>query len=187
MDPWGMPKEAEIGGRKYPVYTDFRDVLEVIKTLQDPEYPEWMRWPVALRLFYQDKIPPECQQEAADWMAEFISAGEQEPEHTQRKAPIIDWEQDAAIIVSDINKVAGCEIRALPYLHWWSFIAYFRGIGEGQLSTVVSIRSKIRRGKPLEKWEKEFYSENRSRIDLKPRYTTEELEEQRRLKEILGE
>lgn len=178
---------AEFDGKEYPVNADFRSVLLVIQTLQSPELPEWMRWPVAMCLFYQTKIPAEQEQAAAKWLAEFLTAGEPETEEHPAPAKLMDWQQDAAIIVSDINKVAGCEIRALPFLHWWTFISYFRGIGEGQLSTIVNIRSKLRKGNPLEKWEKDFYRENKDRVDLKHRYTAEEIEEQQRLKEILGE
>lgn len=56
-----------------------------------------------------------------------------------------------------------------------------------QLSTLVSIRDKLRRGKKLEKWEQEFYRENKDRVDLKTKYTPDELAEQERLKKLLGE
>ena len=91
------------------------------------------------------------------------------------------------MIVADVNKVAGCEVRALPFCHWWTFIAWFNAIGEGQLSTVVSIRDKLRRGKKLEKWEQEFYRDHKRQVNLKQRYTAEELAEQERLKKLLGE
>ena len=89
--------------------------------------------------------------------------------------------------VADVNKVAGTEIRAIPFLHWWTFMAYFNAIGEGQLSTLVSIRDKLRRGKKLEKWEQEYYRKNKERVDLRKRYSAEELAEQQRLKMLLGE
>lgn len=66
-------------------------------------------------------------------------------------------------------------------------IAYFHAIGEGQLSTIVSIREKLRTGKKLEKWEQEYYRKNKHQVDLKKRYTAEELAEQARLKKLLGE
>ena len=75
----------------------------------------------------------------------------------------------------------------MPFLHWWTFMADFNAIGEGQLSTMVSIRDKLRRGKKLEKWEQEFYRKNKDRVDLKQRYSAEELAEQERLKKLLGE
>ena len=66
-----------------------------------------------------------------------------------------------------MNKVAGFDVRSAPYVHWWTFLAYFNGVGEGQLSTVVGIRSKLQKGKKLEKWEQEFYTEHKDQIDFR--------------------
>ena len=57
----------------------------------------------------------------------------------------------------------------------------------GQLSALVSIRDKLVRGKKLEKWEQEYYRKNKDKVDLKKRYSAEELAEQERLKKLLGE
>ena len=43
----------------------------------------------------------------------------------------------------------------------------------------------LRRGKKLEKWEQEYYRKNKARVDLKTRYSAEELAEQERLKKLL--
>lgn len=59
-----------------------------------------------------------------------ISCGEFDDGKPSHKT--IDWEQDQSMIVSDLNKVAGCDIRALPFCHWWTFVAWFNGIGEEQ-------------------------------------------------------
>lgn len=184
MNPWALPRTANIGGTVYPINADFRDVLEITGYLTDESRPEFLRWQIALALFYDGEIPLAHQNEAMEYLAGFISYGEQDSKPGPK---LLDWEQDAQIIVGDVNKVAGQEIRALPYLHWWTFLSYFYGIGEGQLSTVVSIRDKLRRGKKLEKWEQEYYRENKSRVDMKKRYTPEELAEQERLKRLLGE
>lgn len=185
MSPWELPVSAEIGGVTYPIHGDYREVLEVIRALEDPELPEFYRWQVALALFYEGKIPRKHQRQAMEYLAIFLNGGQAQ---TEKKDPprLLDWDQDASVIVADVNKVAGCEIRSLPFLHWWSFLAYFHGIGEGQLCTVVSIRDKLRRGTPLEKWEKAFYRENREQVDLKKRYSPEERAEQARLNELLG-
>lgn len=184
MNPWKLPESAEIGGTVYKLNTDFRDILEIMGYLDDPERPEYLRWRIALALFYDGEIPAEHQQEAMEYLSEFISCGEMD---TKPGPKLLDWEQDAQVIVADVNKVAGMEIRAIPYLHWWTFLSYFHAIGEGQLSTLVSIRDKLRRGKKLESWEKDFYRENKSRVDLKKKYSAEDLAEQERLKKLLGE
>lgn len=184
MNPWNLPETAEIGGTVYKLNTDFRDILEIMGYLDDPERPVYLRWRIALALFYDGEIPTAHQNEAMKYLAEFISCGDND---TKPGPKLLDWAQDAQAIVADVNKVAGMEIRAIPHLHWWTFLSYFNAIGEGQLSTLVSIRDKMRRGKKLEKWEKDFYRENKARVDLKKKYSAEDLAEQERLKKLLGE
>lgn len=183
MIPWSLPETAEIGGKVYELNTDYRDILEILGYLNDQEKPEFMRWLIAIALFYEGNIPQEHQSEAMQYLSSFISYGE--IDDTKPSPKMIDWEQDALAIVSDVNKVAGCEVRRLPYLHWWTFLSYFQAIGEGQLSTIVAIRDKLRRGQKLEKWEQDYYRENKSRIDFKKKYSAEELAEQERLKKLL--
>lgn len=174
MTAWNLPVSADIGGRKYEVNADYRDVLEVIGVLQDVDKNDQLKVYVALSLFYEDfeAMPAEDYEEALRWLFDFIALGEDGDGTNQPK--VFDWEQDALIIVAEINKVAGVEIRNMPFLHWWTFIAYFNGIGEGQLSFVVSLREKIRKGQKLEKHEREYYRHNRSRVDLKIKTTKAE-------------
>lgn len=184
MDLWSLPMTANIGGKEYEIRTDFREVLQIIKGFTDPDKPEWIRWHIAVGSFFVGEIPTEHVREAMDFLANFISYSEVEA----KPGPVLmDWDQDAKAIVADVNKVAGTEIRSLPYMHWWTFLSHFHAIGEGQFLTIVSIRDKLRKGKPLDKWEKEFYRDNKERVDLKQRYSAEEIAEQERLKAMLGE
>lgn len=170
VNPWKLPVTAEIGGKEYPIRADFRDIFEVLRFLTSPDYPNYARWPLAIGYFFEGTIPEEHQKEALDYLSEFIAYGALDA----RPGPkLLDWEQDAQIIVADINKVAGKEIRAENFIHWWTFLSYFYGIGEGQLSTVVSIRAKKAKGKKLEKWEQEYYRENRKKIDFRTPDTKE--------------
>lgn len=183
MNRWELPTAATIAGKEYKINPDYRDVLEIISKLNDPANPEFIRWQVALAIFYDEQIPYCDQSEAMEYLAAFISCGENDV----KPGPVLlDWEQDVLTVVADVNKVAGTEIRGLPFLHWWTFLSYFRAIGEGQLSTLVSIRDKIRRGKKLEKWEQEYYRVNKARVDMKKKYSAEELAEQARLNALLG-
>ncbi|WP_369282182.1 Gp15 family bacteriophage protein [Oscillibacter sp. GMB15532] len=174
MNLWSLPESAELGGREYAINADFRDVLDIISHLNDTEQDQKVRTYVALALFYNDfgAMPQSLYQTAAEWMVDFINCGE--PPDGKKQPKTIDWEQDKLMIVSDINKVAGCEIRALPFCHWWTFIAWFNGVGEGQLSTVVSIREKRRKGKKLTDWEHDFYKKNREKVDFKTQYTQQD-------------
>lgn len=163
MNAWVLPQSVKFGEEEYLLNTDFRDILEIIGYLVDETQTEFVRWQIAIGLFYEQEIPQEYQQEAMQYLADFISYGVTENKPGPK---LIDWEQDANLIVSDINKVAGCEIRLLKYLHWWTFLSYFYAIGEGQLSTVVSIRKKRATGKKMEKWEQEFYRANKNTVEF---------------------
>lgn len=177
-----LPTEAVIGGRAYPLHCDFRDILEIIDYFEDPDLPDFLKWEIALALFYEGTLPRQDHPEAMAYLQSFLAYGET----ATAGAKLFDWHQDAQAILADVNRVAGQEIRSLPFVHWWTFLSWFHGIGEGQLSSRVAIRNKLRKGQKLEPWEQEFYRENKKLIDLKPRYSREELAEQERLKNLLG-
>lgn len=180
---WFLPSSLTVGEKEYGINGDFRDILEIFSYFQDETLPEFVRWQIGLRLFYKERIPPEEQREAMEKMAEFISCG-------QKAAPgpcLVHWEKDAGMIIADINRTASQEIRAVPFVHWWTFLAWFHGIGEGQFSTVVGIRDKLRRGKKLEDWEKEYYRNNKDRIDLPKNLTPQQQAEKDRLLALLGD
>ena len=182
---WDLPTRAQIGGQMYELHCDYRDILELFSYFQDPDLPEYLRWRIALALFYEGQIPEEHRQEAIQYLARFLNGGQ---EASRTPAPkLLDWQQDAQIIVADINKVAGQEIRSLPFVHWWTFLSWFHAIGEGQLSTLVSLRQKLRKGKKLEDWEKAYYRENRQKVDLQPHYSRAELDHRAALERLLGE
>ena len=180
---WQLPVQKNIGTQVFDLRADYRDVLKIFACLEDPDLPEYTRWLVALALFYQQPVIPENRQAAMEYLAWFLRCGD-DPGKPGPK--LLDWQQDADAIIAGVNKAAGQEIRSLPFVHWWTFLSWFHAIGEGQLSTLVTIRDKLARGKRLEGWEKEFYRENKSRVDLKPRYSQEDLAEQERLKQLLN-
>ena len=116
----------------------------------------------------------------------FLDCGkEPKEEHTIKKATLYDWEHDEQIIFAAVNHVAGKEVRAEEYIHFWTFISYFHEIGEGLFSTVVHIREKKQKGE-LDKTEKEFYRNHKDLIDLPKRYSQEEQEEIDRINKILN-
>lgn len=180
---WQLPDHAVIGGKKYEIHPDFRDILEIFSYFSDPNLPEFLQWEIALVLFYDDEIPEEHRREAMAYLSWFVSGGR--PQESAPGPVLLDWEQDAPLIAADINKASGQELRALPFVHWWTFLSWFNAIGQGQLSTVVAIRSKLSGGKKLEAWEQEFYRQNRALVELPKRRSRQELEEKQRLEKLL--
>jgi hypothetical protein len=174
VNGWTLPEYAVIGGKNYRINADFRDVLEVISWLNNEDEDDAIRRYVALSLFFDEfeTMPESDYAEAIHFMADFIAAGEDDDGRPRQK--LIDWDQDRNIIASEVNKVAGTEVRALKFLHWWTFLGYFSCIGDGQLALIVTIREKRQNGKKLEKYEQEFYQKNRHRVDLKQTVTKKE-------------
>ena len=161
-----LPESLEICGRAYSIRTDFRVALTIFQALDDPELDDREKQLAMLECLYDnpENIPDDSIGEALEKAAWFLDGGDMpKREHSAR---IIDWEQDEGIIFPAVNKAAGCEVRALPYMHWWTFLGYFGEVGEGLLSAVLSIRSKMAEGKPLDKHEREFLRRNRSLIVL---------------------
>ena len=183
MTAWQLPQQVTFEDVTYKLHTDYRDILEIFSYFEDPDLPDSLKWRIALALFYEGEIPGEHQQKAMEFLAQFLKGGRQDGD---KPAPrLLDWGQDAGVIVAEVNKVAGQEIRALPYVHWWTFLSWFHGIGEGQLSLLVGIREKLRKGKKLEPHEKDYYREHKAQVDLKKRYSREEIAQKQALEKLL--
>ena len=180
-----LPCKVMVGGAVYAIRTDYRDILELLRWLggtADPQLDQSGRWYVAMRLFYPTfaEMPQTCWPQATDFLARFLAAGRRE--QARPGPPLMDWQQDAPLIAAGISRAAGQDVRTLPYLHWWSFLAWFDAIGEGSFATVVAIRDKLRRGKRLENWELDFYRTHRAAVELRsPASPAQEAEKQRLL------
>lgn len=180
--PWRdlLPTHVEVGGVEYEVRSDYREVLDICAALSDPELSDEERAEIALDIFYPDfgKMPQEHYQEALERCMWFVNCGKVETRGG--KSPrLVDWEQDFQYIVAPINRVAGQEIRAAEYLHWWTFIAAYREIGDCTFAQIVRIRDQLARGKPFDKSDREWYCRNRELVDFKRKYTERD-------EEILG-
>lgn len=176
MDDWGLPTSTVIGGEEFVIRADFRDVLNILCILEDAELNDNERGALALEIFYPDfdKLNKDNAKEAAEYMQWFLNGGEMSTKRPKMK--LADWKQDFPYIISPVNKVLGYEARAAEFVHWWTFLAAYCEIGECFFAHVVAIRKKKRAGKKLEKWERDFYRENRDKIDFQTQLTTDELD-----------
>lgn len=179
---YDLPTNLNINGKDYKIRSDFRAVLDILTALKDPNLSNYEMALVLLQILYIDYDEIDDYQEAINKAIWFIDCGE-EYKPTRNKPALMDWEQDFKLIVAPINRILGYECRQADYLHWWSFISAYYEIGECAFSNIVSIRNKKQRHKKLEKWEQEFYRDNREMIDLKKRISDET---QKEIDDILG-
>lgn len=172
---YDLPNSLEVCGTSYAIRSDFRVALDICAVLNDPELSNQEKAEAVLTIFYTDfsDMPPGHYQEAIKKCFWFINGGEEAG--NDRRPKLMDWEQDFRYIVAPVNRVIGREIRALPFLHWWTFLsAYYEIGGDCTFAQIVSIRDKLKRGKKLEKYEREWYQRNRRLVDMKQTYTEAE-------------
>lgn len=172
---WSLPTSVDVNGTEYGIRSDYRAVLDILTALTDNELDDHLKTEAALEIFYPgfDEMPPGDYQEALNQCFRFIDRGEERKEK-KREPTIMSWEQDFNLYIAPINRIAGCEIRALEYVHWWTFLSWYGEIGDCFYAQVVRIRAKKAHGKSLDKQDREFYRKNRDIIDLKTTYTESE-------------
>lgn len=180
-----LPTTLNIGGKDYDIRTDYRDCLTVITAFEDSELSDLEKMIITVKIIYMN--PPKDIQEAYEKAVWFLDCGKKLDEvNIKNKPQLYDWKQDEQMIFSAINKVAGKEIRAESYMHWWTFMGLFNEIGEGMFASVVNIRNKKAKHKKLEKYEQEMYRENRDIIDLHSKKKQRSDEEKAALKQMLS-
>lgn len=188
MTAYELPTSLNISGVDFAIRTDFRKIIGVLIALSNPDFNDEAKAIIAIQIMYEKwwEIPEENLSEALQKAYEFIDCGQSDDNPNHPKPRLMDWEQDGDMIVPAVNKVAGKEIRAVSYMHWWTFFGYFMESGECLFNTVVGIRSKKVKGEKLDKWEKKFYQENKNIIDIKTRLSEEEQAYKDKLNEMLA-
>ena len=172
-----LQKTVEIGERSYDIRSDYRAVLDICTALSDPDLDNTEKAYAALEIFYPDfdKMPAQDYKDAIEACYAFISSGDSDG---KKKAPkLVDWEQDFKYIIAPINRIIGRDARGDDYMHWWTFLSHYYEIGPDCIfSQIVRIRDKLASHKVLEKSEKEWYRKNRELVDIKSKYSAEDMD-----------
>ena len=186
MAAYDLPTSLLVGEVAYPINYGWKNAIAALAELSDPEkgraekvtnmvcriFPQWAHIPAA-------DIPEAI--EKARW---FLDCG-REPDGKIRPK-LMDWEQDADIIIPALNQVSGQEIRMSPDIHWWTVYGWFMSIDKGLFCTVLRIRNKLSTGEKLDKSEKKFYRENRKLVELKNKDTDAVRQAREEIKGLLG-
>ena len=196
VNHWELPTSISVNNTEYAIRTDYRAVMDILTAFSDKEMlgesedeTNIIRALLILNILFVDEVKPEDQNEAIKKAIEFIDMGI-ESSRDVKKPTLMDWEQDAPLIIPAINKVLGREIRADKYMHWWTFLSAYMEIGECSFTHIINIRDKKAKGKKLEKWELEYIQEHKDIVLLKEKLTEkEQLEreaEKNAVNELLG-
>lgn len=172
---WSLPTTVTVNDTEYEIRSDYRAVLDILTALSDKDCSEEEKAFISLDIFYPgfEEMPPCDYHEALNQCFRFIDRG-QEIRPKKKEPVLMDWTQDFDLIIAPVNRIAGREIRAEKYVHWWTFLSWYAEIGDCLFAQVVRIRDKKAHGKALDKQDREFYRRNREIVDLKTTYTEAE-------------
>lgn len=172
MNKWSLPTSTTINGKTVEFNADFRNIIQIMIILTEPNLLEEERIEIALEMFYNSSEYKDDISTAIEEMYAFISQCDDDTTPTNKK-PLYNWEKDFDIICAPVNKNLGFDCRGKEFLHWWTFLSAFMEMGECTLNTYMGIREKLNNGKRLEKYEEKIYRDNRNKILLKPKYDDE--------------
>ena len=158
------PESLEVNDGKYPIYADFRTVLRYMEAVEDADetLADIER---CLRILY--KILPRDIAEAAKQATWFVKCGKKEKKGKPSKKILginsneaLNFKEEAWLIYSAFrrNDVYGIDLHAIPYLHWWEFIAMLDDIPETvSLHRIMQYRIIDTTNKSLSKEQVAFY------------------------------
>ena len=121
-------------------------MLVIMQAFADPELQMDEKYDVMLMILYEDldSIPMEATEEAIKQGLWFLDCGQQEDDK-RPPVKVMDWEQDESLVFPAVNKVAGREVRAVEYMHWWTFMGYFMEIDDGTFFYALAFGRKRQR------------------------------------------
>lgn len=161
-----LPTSLEVKGNTYAIRSDYRNILRIIAAYEAAELKDREKILICLKRMYVDfdTIPADDYEAAYEAATNFIEC----QMRSDKPGPkVVDWEKDGQLIFAAVNKVAGKEVRAVEYMHWWTFMGYFQSVDRDDLwGFILTIRQKKAKGRKLEKHETEFYNANRSMCDI---------------------
>jgi len=162
-----LPTSLHFGGQDWEIRSDFRNILCIFEAYEDTDLDDKEKILVCLMRMYVhfDELPKHLVQDAYEAAVRFIGMNQHQKQSASPQ--VFDWIKDEQLIFPAVNAVAGQEVRALPYLHWWTFMGYLESVDSDSLfSYVVSLRRKKSQGKKLEKHEQEFIRQNRELMSM---------------------
>ena len=162
-----LPQAVVLDGVKYEIRSDFRVGLLIMLMMNDKQMTDDYKFYTLIKTLFVKMPPDNLFEEALRQAIWFLNCGEIKNGSKNHTPKVMDWEQDEQLIFAGITAVAGQDIRNMDFVHWWTFMGYYMSIsGDSLFSHVIEIRTKLKRGKKLEKHEQKFYANNKDMIDL---------------------
>lgn len=172
------PTQLEIDGKMFDIRYDVFSILDILCMFNNPELTDEEKVMIMLIVMYPEHEEIQDIEQAVLKAKWFIDCGNDY--EADSKPSLMDWEQDFNLIIPSVNEVLGYDVcDDNRNVHWWTFVRGYMQIFQREnnlFASVTNVRDKLKKHKKLEKYEKEFYKENKQIIDLKAKITKEEQE-----------
>lgn len=183
IDP--LPLAIQVSGRELPIETDFRTGILFEQLVQSREIPQEEKIAYAVNLYFPDCFPEDAdgQVQAVNGMLWFYACGDEEQTKPKESAPsdgsrtarrIYDYDVDAPLIYAAFLAQYRIDLQDIEYLHWWKFIAMFKGLTQDHKIVEIMGYRSINVAKIKNKAEREHYAALQAKYALPDNRTTEE-------------
>lgn len=130
-----FPKTVDVDGKKYQIYTDFRDFLRLFDILKKED--DEIKIASEFLSMYKDRIPRDYKK-AIMAIVDFVldknqkeeNDAESDEENREEKKKLISYEKDAPYIIGDFLRFYGIDLISCEYLHWMKFQVLLEGLPE---------------------------------------------------------
>lgn len=131
------PESIEIGGKAYPVDTDFRTWVEFSSKLRDAKDDKSAFFEL-IRFARSQKLP--VKGDAFEKILEFYACGKQakakkddnKRSNAKKNRRAVDFEQDSDYIYAAFMAQYQIDLHTAQ-LHWWDFLSLFHALGDEHL------------------------------------------------------
>lgn len=129
-----LPESVTVGGKAYPVYTDFRDWLRFYDLQEEDRLSRQDKLLMMLGWF-KEMPPVELIEEALHALIAFAANTEIRPGQKATSAPksteqILAWSYDAPYIYAAFLSVYRIDLLTVKYMHWHVFLSLLNGLPE---------------------------------------------------------
>lgn len=129
------PKEVEFGGKIYPLNLSFTAVLASVDVFEEEEISEQIATEIALDNLVVGEHPADYRLLKAIFELIF-------PKEKATGETVIDFKQDADLILSAFRQAYGIDLRRDPP-HWCEFSALLKGIPSNtKLAEIIDLRQR---------------------------------------------
>ena len=176
-----LPETVEVDGGAFHIDASFRNILAILRMLQDDDVMEIHKVGLLYSWFYDAESPRDIDAAMQTFMR-FLHRGDVPEDNDTGKPPVFDYEQDAPEIYASFVALYGIDLFEID-MHWWKFCALRDGAFRSECA--LSEKIKLRTADPDKCEDPQAVREAQDAIRIETKQSRAEREAQDRLYEIL--